>query len=54
VKVFRKRDEKYEVTTHIQGLANGCFSVDSSHVESEFAFTTAHEGMFIYREEKGK
>ena len=48
VKVFRKHDGTYELTTKIQGLTNGCFSVDSSALHPNFVFTTAKDGMFIY------
>jgi len=48
VKVFRRKDGEYKLTSHIQGLDNGVYSVDSSHSEQEFTFTTAHDGMFIY------
>lgn len=48
VKVFRKREGSYEMSSLIQGLANGCFSVDSSYARPHFLFTTARDGMFIY------
>lgn len=49
VKVFRKKDGEYKLTTQIKGLENGVYSIDSSHgEEKEFTFTTAHDGMFIY------
>jgi hypothetical protein len=50
VKVFRKREGAYELSTKIQALANGCFSVDSSAVHPNFVFTTAKDGMFIYEQ----
>jgi hypothetical protein len=36
------------MTSLIQGLSSGCFSVDSSYVHPEFIFTTSRDGMFIY------
>jgi hypothetical protein len=48
VKVFRKREGTYQVSSLIQGLGNGCFSVDSSYNRPNFVFTTAKDGMFIY------
>lgn len=42
------------MTTTIHGIGSGCFSIDSNWVNSDFAFTTSKEGLFIYKEEKKK
>lgn len=32
----------------VQGVNESCFSLDFSHKTSQFAFTTAHHGFYVY------
>ena len=50
VKMFHRQEGKLASSTLIHGIGHGCFSVDSSWTTNEFAFTTAHDGMFSYKE----
>lgn len=52
VKVLRPINGRYEASTLIHDLKHGCFSVDSSYKNNNFVFSTAHQGMYIYSENK--
>ena len=48
VKVFHREEGRFSGSTLVHGIGHACFSIDSSWVTDEFAFTTAHDGMFVY------
>lgn len=54
VKIFKdlKNNGEHVLLNEIKGVNEGCFSIDFSHKSSEFAFTTAHHGIYIYKMER--
>ena len=56
VKIFKdiKKNGKHELLNEVKRVNEGCFSLDFHHNKSEFAFTTAHHGMYVYEIRKKK
>lgn len=52
VKLFYEENSRHKTACRLYDLKHGCFSVDISNKKKEFAFTTAHQGFYIYKFDK--
>lgn len=52
VKVYHNDASKLGLSTVIQGLRGGCFSIHAGSKEEEFSFSTGKDDFFTYKESK--